>query len=477
MSLYLDLQIQGNAANTLDGVVIKLVLQNLGKHPVNLPASQDESGAWQVKLLAPTGRVLRLMSGRTNREMTTGDAAGLPPFVAQLAPGASWTKEIDLSTYHHLLGEGAYELQGKLDWQPESVHLESPPRSIRVDALSVDFCQVIPENPFIPLATVLLGGRDADHAHFHLRAHTLTCPLAAWYAAPVVVPAGAQDLTLGQMISTGPRPFARLFHRLLVWRQDETLYAQIYEKGLEEGGGPIASPLPKGHRFLKAAGLDAKDRIVVFTLESRSVLHCSVLKNGRLEGRFVYDLPYGLSADPAIGVTRDSVQIVAAKGRNLFHVNMDFQGRLRHLRHVYRSTIPHLMTCEYAANPGSFRAVFLDAPGGKSLECVEYSWRTQKVNRWHSGQLPLRGDLREAHFARNPNGKFFATVSTSRNRLYAICEEHPPYLLARGEKRFFPHVVSPDKTYVGYYSKTNGYRFVQYRIIGERPKIISGQHG
>jgi hypothetical protein len=473
MSLRLDMQVEGNDANTLDGLVVRLTLQNLSDQTVDIPTARDESGAWKIRLLAPNGDVLRLMSGRTNRIMTTGDAEGLPPFVGQLAPGASWTKEIDLATYHYLLSEGQYQLQGKFDWQSENIHVESQPQPIQVTAAPVSSCQVLQENPFIPLMTVLLGEKDNDAGGFHLRANTLTCPLAAWYANAISLPLAAEDVTLAQMTSVGPSPFARLLHRALVWRQGDSLVGQIYEKGRALADKTVTAPLPAGHRFLPVAAFTAQDEIMVFTLKNQSVLHCSVMRQGTLERRFLFDLPGKLSFDPAIGVDHKSVQIMAARGGTLFYINIDFRGRLLSLRQVYQSKIPHVLSCSYARSQGVFRVIFVDAPGGKNLEFVEYSVRDSSIDRWRCGPLPLRGDLREVNFSRSRDGDFYAVVSTSRKRLYAIHAKHPPYRIAEGEVDFFPHLVSFGKTYVGYYSKRDGYRFVEYRIAGRRPKLIS----
>jgi hypothetical protein len=462
MPLLLDIAAPAPRLSTHDSLKLEVLLRNDTDAAVELPTPDDRTDALTFEVFDPDGRLVRRMNGFTHQKMMTRTRIDATRSVAQLPPHGHWSWTVDLASYHYPLPAGSYTVQAVLNHPPARVLLRSSARSVHVDPEPIGTLETLHENPVIDgLALLATTGSGGAH-RYYLRQHNFSRPLAAWYSERILE---AERIDLAPFVASPSyfrtETFDHFFLRWVLWGEAGRIHARRFVFG-RPAPEHRAALLPPGEMLLRYAHHTADDRIFLFFRTADGRLVCYRLEDTALVPVFEHalDLPPG---ETGLSVRADeaSLHLVYADG-GLAYERLDHAGRLLDYRRLFRTRL-RAHSWEHDLEQDVVRGLFRDSRRGRLLQMAVADLGYGTVES-QTIRVPFRGEIREASFDRDAQGRFWLAVSTTRGRLYCLDgPDRAPLVVARGVGPFHPHVVAQRGRYLGYQDTAHGYRYVPLR--------------
>lgn len=469
-ALVLALSVPEEPSYQMGGLPCRVTLHSHGEHPLNVPALSDRGGALVFEIHDQLGNLVRRQSAATQTAMQAGNANVLPPIMQALNPAGHLTEVFDLSTLHYPLPLGCFQVRAFYDFAEEDLHLVSEPASIEVLDADVEDLFVLRDNPMLDSLSLFSRNRDSERSVFHLRQYAADRPLAARYARRLLDGPQVDDAFVAEASVFASDTVDRLYQRWMVWVEGEGIYAQKFYRGNAIDGSIRRAHLPAGCRLLRSAYFDTDDQLFIFLIRNDSVLTCHRFDAESLQRTIIYYLPSGLEVDPIISVDREFIHIGVAK-RGLSYVKLNHQGAMEEICRLHDSRMP-THSGRYDRRERAFKMLYWNPPHNKTFEAAVISVADRKL--WHRRveQVPLRGEPTEIAFDRDVRERLHLLVATSRNRLYHLQDQRTPWLLAKGQSRYFPYVIAGQQVYLGGFFWPKGYRFLQWEEAKGKPRVV-----
>gem|GEM_PF-1333737 len=469
--LTLELSVPGEPSYQMGALPCRATLFSSTDVPLKLPALSDRSGVLIFEIFDQLGNLVRRQSAATQQTMQNAGTNALPPIMQTLPPNGHLTEVFDLSAQHYPLPIGCFEVQCRLDIAEEDVHLVSKRVDIEVVDGEVEDVLFLRDNPMLDSLSVFLRSGNAEQSLFHLRQYATGRPLAARHARRLLARPEVGEAFVAEASDFVSDTVDRLYQRWMVWAEGDSIFAHKFFRGNAVEGSIRRANLPDGCRLLRQAYFDANDHLHIFLIKNNSILTCHRFEAESLEQTIIYYLPTGMEIDPIISVDSKSIHIGIAK-RGFSYVRLSHQGAMQEICRLHESR-SRTHSGRFDRQEGAFKLLYWNGPHSKTLETV-IATVSDRTLWWRKvDQLPLRGEPTEVAFERDARGCLHLLVATSRNRLYHLEDERAPWLLARGQKRYFPYVVANQQVYLGAYFWPKGYRFLELEQAKGKPRIVN----
>ncbi len=460
-NLDFTMRILNPALSSHESLRAAFVLENIDTRAQEAPSPYDRTDALAVKLYDTDGNLVRTMSGFTSQAMMSGSRIDTRHDLDRLEPGQRWTWELDLCQFHYPLPSGDYVVGASFRCHPEGYILESPKVPVRVTALPVTAARVVADNPATQRLHLLLEADDGGHRRRFLHNFNYGTPLAAWYARPVLEGRQAAGAFASAAMEFRSDSFEPCFACWIVWEENSTVHAQMFNWG-HAAGSEIAAACPEGARLFPYACHDSKGTLLLFFLRSDGTLVCMRLNDGTLSPVFAQP-PHQQPGVLAIAAFAGEVHIVRASS-SLRYERFSISGQSLEQRELYRGRLP-AADCRIDLFNGTVKALFRDSARGRVLDVVAVPLGAGDAMLRRFDRLDFRHDLKEVSFEIDRRGNVHLLYSTVGNKLYYCFNARGPHMLAQGQDRYFPHLLREKRTYLGYWTIAEGYR---YRIFDRR---------
>lgn len=470
--------------NSLECLKVGLDLHNEGEIAYRLPGPYDLTGTLTFEVYCRDGTLLRRMSGLTRQQMMSSARVDSTPTLEDLPAGGRWRWDINLASYHYPLPSGDFGIEAVYTHEESGINVRSSRVPVRVMSAQLSDVVVLRDAPVLDGVTILLKGESHGTPVTVLRQLNAQRPLGAWYSERLESTNSSGHTAAGFAWGGTVRPFfaaARFFTNVsfeptfckwIITSDEAQLYAHRFRWGRPDQE-VIAAPLPVGRKLLSSACYDEQDRLIVFFQLLTGTIEAYDLTSEGLRFRFEHDMP-ATPIPPAIRADCDFIHIVIPWRGVLYH-RLSLNGVVEEKIQAFSSRmLPY--SCDINPARRVAKVLFHDGPHGRSLDLIVVGPEPSRIERVAINNLPVRGQLREMSFDRDPDGRFHLLVSTSRRKLYYFRGWNRPALVASGQERFFPVVHAPSGVYLGCYQTDFGYRFLHFQrtVHGSRITTFDG---
>lgn len=462
--LSLRISIPAPRLSVLEGIEVDLEMANRGDAPLTIPSLYDSSGALAFELRAPGGAMIAKLDGLTRQAASSPGRLDYEQTRDTLAPGQVWSRRFELCQYGALPPAGEIDVTATFDDRPRKIAARSEPARASLAEAPLASIEVSRDNPVLDRQSLLFTTRREGGGEAHvLRLCSASRPLASW---------SSYALNLGDLGDLGPRArpflatndcfapksFTPFFLQWVLFGDDARLFARSFRAG-RPATDIVSFAIPEGRRCLRVAYL-SPDGIVHALFEGPNrTLESYALREG-LSLAFALRLPFSKLAAAA---DREGLHVVAAH-RGLVHHRLSHTGEILSTRPLLRTPrTPSLLAIDAG---DAARAIYTDMPRGRSARLVHVNLRTGQVAERSYDLSGHRGEIREATFARDAEGRFHFLFTTADGRLLLYGDGRGPTLVARGEARFFPTILAGEDVFLGFHRRRDGYRFVDHRPRG-----------
>jgi hypothetical protein len=469
MALLLSIRLQAEEITVFDGMKVEVRLQNADAEPWSVPSPEDDSAAITIAVLSPTGELQRRINGITSQTMENTARVDTTPLMASIKPLETWEWTIDAARAHYPLPEGDHVIVLELfvPAHPGKL-LRSNPVPVRVVTARLTAMHVRRDNPVIHRTDALLKFQSDGREVCSLRQWNPFRPLAAAYLERIPTVQGSSDIHTAAANFFQTESFEPLGQCWVVWRKDEEIQAAKLAKGQPAGGARRAT-LPRDRRLAGNSFYTFDDRLFIWLLSPEGDWELWELESRNLRPLMRHRVPLSLS--PLCAVAADPQHIhMLIPDRGLVYEKLTYTGQIVEQRRLAASRLrPH--SCHIEPDRGRAKALFWDGPQGKYCEliCARLEPGTALIR--NRVELHLRHPKAEFSFDFDMHGRYHLLVSTNRHRLYYLRGNRTPMLVAEGQERFFPLVVSPAGAYLGWHSRENGYRLMHYVSKAHAPRL------
>lgn len=453
MNLRLELSIANTILTSHEGLKVEVRVFNQGAE--TLPEAPLLTDALGIEFFTPAGRLKLRMDGTTREEML--GPLGQDPSLTKwgpLCPGDHWTWRLDLASYHYGIPAGSYDVEAVFRPEPGSPDLRSDRTFIYVSEPHLLMLDAQQDREGQGRLILLMHARKEEEDVYYLRALHLHRPQAALYSEQVLAGEEAADVFLSHPAFIQADEVGPPFKRWILWRRGGEVRARLHHMGKRSGGRRRAT-LPPGRRLLHSAWHTAGNGLFVVMLGPERTLECHALEEGGLREVFVHRLPCALEMEPSVGADQETIHLAIAQ-QGVIHQRLDHGGRALETRRLIRSRLP-AFSCLYDRLDEAIKVLFWARPKTVKMAVVDVN-RDHKVCKRVLERIPLHGELLELSFDMDSRGRFHLGVST-RQGMYHLRDGRPPRRIYKGEGRFFPHVITGERVYLGFYRQRRGYRF------------------
>ena len=459
IDLELTLKVLNGELTTQESLRIALTLRNIDSHPADIPSPYDRTDALTICLFDGKGKLLRSMNGLTSQAMMSRTRIDNRKEHGRLDPGKVWTWEVDLCQYHYAFPAGEHFVSAVYRIPSEGIVLETPRVRIAVSGGPLISVARTVDNPVTERMNMLFSWNgDGKYRHV-LRHYNHDTPLACWYTQRIPEDIQGKSPLISKAIFFQTRTFDPAFVCWLAWQDEGVIAAGRFEGGKETGPRRSAA-LPAPEAILRYSFHTLEGELFLLFELAGPFIACYRFVDGSLEEVFSHSLKGDKGSLKAFHASGEGVDIITADHLVKWE-RVSMNGGVLGSRELYRSRL-RATECWYDPSGRSVKAIFRDSSRGSAIDFVSAGIDGASLFNQKIDHVMLRLGLHEISFAFTRSGRLQFLASTNSGRLYYGSNAYGVQLIERGGRDYFPHLLLSERTYLGYLTENEGYRYRVY---------------
>ena len=465
MSLALSLTLDAAQCTTFDTPVLRLQLRNQGTEPIAVPDPEADGGACSILVSTADGRPLRRLDSLTAQSLISSARIDAHQDFITLAGRSALDWTIDLARQSWPLPAGHLTLTASLHWKGLPTPILAPPTPIEVTPVALTHLLNVRDNPILDRLDIL----PIAKGRAWLRQHNPGVPLACWFNEILPPISSPDSLFLPTAGSYQAESFEPSGARWIVWQNANEIRAAFLQAG-HPTGLALRAALPDRRILLRQGYYTLDNRLFLFLWSARQVVECCEMVAGSLVPVAAWPIPTRQPNHLIVRAFEDQIHILGSNG-GLTHWTVNLRGQILAKTLVHPTRLP-LYAASYQPEYGRCTALFASPSGeDKNVELFAYDPRRYEAPQSLRLLLPFRHRATELSMDADRNGRFHLLCSTADRKLYYLCDHRAPALIAENETRFFPHISSPGKVYLGCFETAAGFRYRQYSRKPHTPRL------